>query len=535
MNEGTVADRHVHPATIPLRFAKDLPQTLIGLPALFAFMSDTGWTYVIPIALAAAVVLILVQWLNWSRFTYGVGSHEIVIESGILSRNRRSIPFDRVQDVDIERGPLARLFGLAKVRIETGGSAKDEGVLDSVTVAEADRLRAAIRAGKAGHDVTAAAAGLPAEEVRPIFAMAPPRVFVSGLFNFSLVYLAGIFAILQTFEAWIPFDIHDPGRWIGLVDQSAVRGFTVGAALAVLMVALLLGVVTGVVRTLARDYGFRLLGEGARLRRERGLFTRSEVVLPRNRIQLALLRSGPMRRALGFAELFFQTLSAGAGAGGQQSVAPLAKPQEVASVLQEAKGLTLPAPGSLERVSSRHVVRAAIRDVLVPLALVLGVAPFKPEALLLLPLLPILLGAAFLRRRFHRFGVKGETLFVQSGIWRQRLWIVPVRNLQAMSLSRSFLQRRLGLASLSVDTAGAPIMAGPRIVDLNLGRAHELRDELAERLKRPPSARLIPREREAGAEQDEDAAGEAVEEPHRARPAQRRGDGPSGEDQGGEP
>ena len=120
MNGGTVADRRVHPGTVALRFLKDLPQTLIGLPALFALISDTGWLYVLPVAFLAVLLLIFVQWLSWRRFAYGVGAREIVIESGILSRNRRSIPFDRVQDVDIERGPLHRLFGLAKVRIETG-------------------------------------------------------------------------------------------------------------------------------------------------------------------------------------------------------------------------------------------------------------------------------------------------------------------------------------------------------------------------------------------------------------------------------
>jgi putative membrane protein len=479
MNGGTIADRHVHPATVGLRFLKDLPQTIIGLPALFALFSDTGWLYVVPIALLAGLLLILVQWLAWSRFTYGVGAQEIVIESGILSRNRRSIPFDRVQDVDIERGPLHRLFGLAKVRIETGGSAKDEGVLDSVTLGEADRLRAAIRAGKAGEGSEDAASAPQEAEGQLIYAMSPGRVFVSGFFNFSLIYLAGIFAVLQTFEPWIPFDIQDPGRWIGLVDEEAVRGFTLGAWAAVLMVALLLGVITGLLRTLSRDFGFRLTAEGARLRRERGLFTRSEVVLPKNRIQLAMIASGPVRRALGVAELFFQTLSAGKEGGGQQSVAPFARDEEVERVLGEGRRLGRPDPASLERVSSRHVVRAAIGEVAIPLLLILGLAAFRWQALLLLPVLPLLLAGAFVRRRVHRYALSGGTLYVRDGLWRQRLWIVPARNAQALRLTRSFLQRRLGLATLAVDTAGAPTFGGPRIVDLRLETARALMNDLA--------------------------------------------------------
>ena len=478
MKGGTIADRRVHPATVALRFLKDLPQTLIGLPALFALISDTGWSYVLLIALAAAIVLILVQWLSWRRFTYGVSAREIVIESGILSRNRRSIPFDRVQDVDIERGPLHRVFGLAKVRIETGGSAKDEGVLDSVTLAEADRIRVAVRAGKAGEALVDAASRPQEAEGQLVYAMSPGRVFASGFFNFSLVYLAGIFAALQTFEPLIPFDIKNPGRWIGLIDEDAVRGFTPRAWLAVLMVALLLGVVTGLVRTLASDWGFRLTSEGARLRLERGLSTRSEIVLPRNRIQLALIRSGPLRRVLGYAELFFQTLTAGKG-GGQHSVAPFATDEEVARVLGQGKRLQMPDRADMQRVSSRHVVRSAVRIAAAPLLAILAASFFRSEALFLLPLVPLLLASSFIRRRVHLYGLNGDTLFVRDGLWRQQLWILPIRNAQAVTLRRSILQRWLGLATLTVDTAGAPMLNAARIVDLDLARARALMADIA--------------------------------------------------------
>ena len=47
-------------------------------------------------------------------------------------------------------------------------------------------------------------------------------------------------------------------------------------------------------------------------------------------------------------------------------------------------------------------------------------------------------------------------------------------NAQSVSLSRSWLQRRLALATLAIDTAGAPSFGGPRIVDLPIERAREL-------------------------------------------------------------
>lgn len=484
MTGDTVADRRVHPGTIALKFLKDAPRTVIGIPAILALTSEIGWATLLLLALAAIVVIALVEWLSWSRFKYGIGSQEIVIESGILSRNRRSIPFERVQDVDIERGPLQRLAGLARVKIETGGAAKDEGVLDSITMAEADRIRAAIRAGRvesAGAEPIAEQRAEP--DSRTVYALGPRRLLLLGLFNFSLIYLAVLFGILNTIEPWIPFDIYDPGRWLGLVGEERVRNLSWGGAAAVLLVALVLGVISGLVSTVAREFGFRLVAEGKRLRRERGLLTRSEVVVPKMRVQLALLRSGPLRRVLGFAELSFQTLGAGAESGGRQSVAPLARPEEIAAVVAEVERLRLPEPGLLRRVSRGHILRTAIRTGSLPLAAILVASWWAPEALLATLLLPLLVGGAVLSRRFSGYALRDGLLFAASGWWRRRLWVVPVGNVQSLRVTRSPLQRRLGLASIAVDTAGAPTIGAPAIVDLDVGTAWALVEEMTAALR----------------------------------------------------
>jgi putative membrane protein len=414
-----VADTRVHPGTVAIRFLKDVPRTLIGLPALFALMSDTGWRYIIPIALAAALVLGLMQWLAWSRFRYGLNEGELLIESGVLARNRRSIPFERIQDLDIEQGPLHRLFGLAKVKVETGAGSKDEGVLDSITLAEADRLRAAIRAGQGRADAPSGAAAEP--DSRLVFAMCPARVFVSGLFNFSLIWVAGLFGLLQTFEPLIPFDVKDPGRWLGLVEGNQDR-FTVGAIAAVLLVALALGVITGIVRTLSRDWNFRLTAEGKRLRRTRGLFTRTEAVIPKRRVQLALRRTGPLRHAAGIGELFFQTLGSSQGQGGlQRSRRSHAAPESSGRGGRAARpALPGPMPADARVGLGWCEVRSDADRAHIAIGTRPRIGPKRwPSAD------PAgLAGRRVLRRRFHATGDSGAAPVVQAGWWRRQLWAV---------------------------------------------------------------------------------------------------------------
>ena len=484
MSAPAVADRRVHPGTILLRFLKEAPSTLLALPAGVAILSKGDLYRALAVAAAAGVLFLFINWLVWSRFKYGVGEREIVIESGVLSRNRRSIPFDRIQDIDIERALLARLFGLAKVRIETGAGGKDEGLLDSVTVAEADRLRAVVRAWREGAEAPEAAAEGEAVREAPaarlLFAMDVPRVLLFGLFNFSLFYIASLFAALQTFDQWLPFDIYDPGRWIGLVEADRLpQRFTIAAVAAVLLFAILLGVVAGVLRTISRDYGFRLSAEGDRFRRERGLFTRTEAVIAKKRVQLAQVRTGPIRRAFGWMGLSFQTLGGGTDGGGLQTAAPFAKVEELEPILAETGRFRLAPPPELAMVSSRHIVRALAASLVPALIAITALSMWWRPGLFLLALLPLLGAAAAVGRRFHRYALDGDLLFIAHGVWRQKLWAVPLENIQAMSVGRTWLQRRLGLATLSIDTAGAPAMDAARIVDVRHETARDLAAQIA--------------------------------------------------------
>jgi putative membrane protein len=478
----TLADRRVHPGTIAIRFVKEMPSTVVALPAALSFMSNHGLSRFFYYAALIGVVLILFNWLAWSRFRYGVGEQEIVIERGILNRTRRVIPFDRVQDVDIERALLARIFGLAKVNIETGAGGKDEGSLDSVTIAEAARLREAVRAFRRGEappsEEAEEASAIPGGRI--LFEMSVSRVLLFGLFNFSLIYIAGLFALLQTFDSLLPFDIYDPARWVGLVGDYLPQRFTIGAIAAVMFLAILLGIFAGIARTMAQDFGFRLSREGDRFRRERGLFTRTEAVIARKRVQLAQVRTGPIRRWFGWFGLSFQTLGAGTDASGNQPAAPFARREEIEQLLSEVDRFRLPSPSELILVSRRHIVRS-LAPLLLPLLAILAASFRWPAALLLLATLPLLAGVALLQRRFHRYGLVEDLLFVQRHVWAQRLWVVPLGNVQAMSISRSWLQRRLGLSTLSLDTAGAPALYYPRIVDIRDATARVLQADISAR------------------------------------------------------
>ena len=109
---------------------------------------------------------------------------------------------------------------------------------------------------------------------------------------------------------------------------------------------LLLGLISGIARTGARDFGFRLTASEAGLRRRRGLFTLSEVVIPLHRAQVAVIESGLIMRLMGWYRLSFQTLSGDQRQGGLQTVAPFARSEEIAFILAAADVPDVPDRGN---------------------------------------------------------------------------------------------------------------------------------------------------------------------------------------------
>lgn len=473
------APRRLHPNSILIGWLRSAPSTIIGLPAFFGVVSSRGLPWILSAIAVMALVGLFFTWLRWRTFTYRIADGAVVIEQGILSRSRRSIPFERIQDVSIVQPLLSRLVGLAQVRIETGGGDTDEGELDSVSLDEAARLRRTLR-GEAGAVEGSAPENAVADT---LFAMGFGRLLLAGLFNFSLVWIAAIFGVLQYFDQWLDFEWRDLKEWIG-VAQDEVRSRISPASVAIVLgIALLLGIVSGVVRTVVRDFGFRLTWADGRFRRIRGLLTRSEVVVAANRIQAARVRRGAVAGRFGWLGLSFQTLGGSDDASGRQEMAPFATRAEIEPIVRAAR---LPEFDrlALRHVAFGHVLRTALRRG-IPIAMVAigGAVAFLP-ALFALGLIPVAILWALLERRFHRYALTDQAVQVTRGVLAQTEWLVPIGNVQAVTVRQSLVQRWLGIASVYPDTAGGSALGGPVIVDLEVTDAAALSEAILARADR---------------------------------------------------
>lgn len=100
--------------------------------------------------LAATGIGIAGSFVSWRQTRYRVTATELQIDSGVLQRRSRRMPVARLQTVDVVRPVVARVLGLAELRLEVVGGGKTEAPLAYLAEDDAQQLRARLLAAASG-------------------------------------------------------------------------------------------------------------------------------------------------------------------------------------------------------------------------------------------------------------------------------------------------------------------------------------------------------------------------------------------------
>lgn len=96
-----------------------------------------------------AIVMVAIGWwwtaLVWRAWQFRVGEHALHLRHGVLTRRESTIPFHRVQHIDLEAGPLERRLGLTTLVLRTA-SASSDSTVPGIDASHADELRTRILA-----------------------------------------------------------------------------------------------------------------------------------------------------------------------------------------------------------------------------------------------------------------------------------------------------------------------------------------------------------------------------------------------------
>ena len=481
MSEPAAAPPDEWRRTSPLSFVVGGIMSLrnAAFPALAALVGTgawrQGWIVIVPALAAMLLFTSFFSYLAWRRFRYRLGDSDIKVERGLFNRTARSVPYERIQDVSLEQKLVPRLFGMVDVKFETGAGGKDEVRIRYVTADEAEGLRETVRVHKSDEAVPAGEAAAPVEEPsHTLFTMDPKRLATFGLFEFSLVVFAVLAGAAQQFDFLLPFEIWNPEAWLRLLagpghwlEELGFATQAIGVALALALLAVV-GLVTGLARTVLRDYGFKLEETPKGLRRRRGLFTRTDVVMPIHRVQALKVTTGILRRRFGWHGLSVVSLAQDAKAG-NHVIVPFAQMTEIVPVVTTT-GFVMPGEAAEWHRASRQQRTDSVVMTAIPFALFAAAAgwigsriPDVPTGWPLLAATGLAALGTFLSlREWHlwrhrRHALDPRQLFVHHGWLAPRLDIASRVKLQSVEIAQGPLARRRGYADVKFGVAGGSL------------------------------------------------------------------------------
>lgn len=409
----------------------------------------------------------------WS-FTYWIESGELVTRQGILSRHERHIPLHRVHDLSLEQGVLHRFFKVAEVQVETAGGQGPEASLSVLSVSEADRLRETLFAHKGDSRSKVEGEVEPGREEETLIRELTTReLVIAGLTsNYAASAMALVVVAWGMLDDVVAPDTYE--RWMEQAAQAIERSLYSGRWLMIVgggVLVVLLGLAISVVGSLLLFYRFSLNLKGEDLQRRYGLFTRRASSIPRKRIQLAKVEEPWLRRQFQLATMRVDT----AGGGGQENenqntgrdlLMPVIPRGEVDRILhtcfddlqeeESEKGT------AWNRVSRKAIQRGTIRGLLVCL-LIAGLAFVLYNSwhgFWIFLLAPLIYWVN--RKNYEHLGYRLTQGYFRScqGWLSRATYYVPIRNIQNVSLRQNPFDRRYGVMTLTVDTAGQNVRRG---------------------------------------------------------------------------
>lgn len=504
--------KRLHPFSMAMTFLKLTGNLVPAYAAIYVAAAKKPEIFVF--ALGGILLLffgiLVAQYLKWRAFSYEVSDEGVLISSGILSRKHRSISYERIQDVNLERNILARIFGLCVLKLETGSGDGADGTLNSVSVAEAEAIRDHIRLRKkalhTGHEagdihVTTAinmaktrdahAQSGENTDIVTLFTMNNKRLLIAGFFNMSLVIFAIIGAALQNVDMLFSDTIFSPEYWIdryapgvnwdpkywaaetmGYGEQFLAYNVLIAiiATILSILALLVIAIISGIIRSFLTNFGFLLETHEKGFRRQRGLFTTTDMVMPVRRIQAAKISYTPLMHVFKWWELRFVSLASD-GKNTNHEAAPLAKKSEIEPILGEPEILWDMEKEQLGKISHIYPwVNGLAGFAGLLLGTIILYQFFSEWALIasILLILPII--AAYVSWRQFGYAIDLHAmahgqLYIHHGFWKRHWDILPLHKIQSVTIAVNPITRFFGLADVRIGVAGDKIIAPCHYLD----------------------------------------------------------------------
>ncbi|MCW8999468.1 MAG: PH domain-containing protein, partial [Kangiellaceae bacterium] len=394
--------------------------------------------------------------LQFWFYRFNVQENKILINEGVFKKKQRILGFERIQNINIIQPFYFKLFSLVTLQLETAGSKGNEADLAGISRELAEEIKQTVLTIKSQTVENEETLDEQQEEETNLLAICDLKHLIqygvtsNGMFWF-LVFIAPFMGMLdEILEKWIGEEnIKAVVEYLG----GGVQG---GIFLAVIVfLTLIFGMLLfSILGAIVRYYNYELTLKDNTLKRHSGFLSTHEESAKLTKIQAFVIQTNFVGKWLSVENVVLKQAS---GQTNQQSAKAglFVIPTRTKIQSKELLNKCLEFDDSLskaELISRRYILKNSLIWSIIPIG-VCSVLYFAHESYLaLLPMIlsPVLAAIFYQRWKNFRYQIGRNFGVFRSGFFGYKKIYFPLFKAQRVIISQSLLQKRAGLANLTV-------------------------------------------------------------------------------------
>ncbi len=422
--------------------------------------------YITNIIIALTVFSTISSIIAYFKFYYYIKDDEFIIEKGLFQKVKINLPFDRIQTINFEQGPIHQLFNVVRLEVDSAGSVQNEIAIQAISRADAEYIRSYILAEKAkiAPTKTIAEEGVAAEEESTQLLMhhTPLDLLKIGVSQNHLRGLGIIFGfffwVFQSLEDYLP-DLKQGENPIEYLQEDLGLNFEASIWIALFFTLLLFSIGISLFSTIFRYFDLRFLKTAKGFKVVSGLMTKREQSANLNKIQLIRWGDSIIKRIFGIFRLhLFQASSAALSTSKAISV-PGCYQLQIDTVRQTYFPDEQQHPYETHGISSLIIGRRLLYIGILPLVFLLATF-YQPDSygyLLFLLWLPLIYFTSVRYHRNWKVRINAEGIQTESGIIGRNYTLLQWYKVQSVTIRQSFYQQRRDVADVYFFTAAGSV------------------------------------------------------------------------------
>ncbi|WP_316810812.1 PH domain-containing protein [Pedobacter heparinus] len=457
-------------------FVNNLQKTIraIFIPILLIIIRSKDSGYLAGIIITGSILLLLVlaivTYIRYQKFTFFLDEEkqEFVINDGVFNKSTLSIQLSKIQQVNINQSLLQQVVGVYSLEIDTAGTEKKEANIKAIDQVTAIALKQKLLNAASTHE------GIPQEfessggtdlVTAPFLNLSVSTLLKVGIttnYGASFVLLGGfVLGLIQLFKDYTSAFKIENSR----IDQVLSSGFSFFSIGVLILLALLLVLATNVIRTLIKYFNFQIVRQKNALAISSGLFTRKNVLLRPNKVQLSAYSQNFFQKRFNLLNIKIKQATYETADKEENKKTAIEIPGCDANERDEILRMIyhqLPLAGISLLPNYRFIFLQIMLWIVIPALVFLSLSlVFYPSLrqylTLIIPYIIVVSTMLYFEFKRHRLYVNEDFIIKRSGIWDVEHEIIEPHKIQAITAKQYFWHKKADVGHLILHTAAGLI------------------------------------------------------------------------------